>query len=189
MAPVRLFILDALAREGEAHGHRLRQLAEEEYTDLWTDIQVGGFYGALKRMAEEGLVAVVRTEVAGRYPERTVYAITDAGREALRTERDAGLARIVFRADPFDLAFSRAGDLTERELRAVLEARRAHFAGRLDAIAAELVAVEQNLSRAESHVVRHLLARLTTEISWLDELLDDLPAVVAGFDPPAKEPS
>lgn len=28
------------------HGHQLRLLAEEEHIDLWTDITVGGLYGA-----------------------------------------------------------------------------------------------------------------------------------------------
>lgn len=181
--PVRLFILDALAR-GDAHGHALRLLAQEEYTDLWTDIQVGGFYAALGRMAEEGLVRAVRTEAAGRYPERTVYAVTETGRQALGRERDAMLRKVVFRADPFDLAFSRAGDLSLPELRAVLEERREHFASRHREISDELVAVEHRLTRAEGHVVRHLLARLTTEIGWLDQLLDDLPAVVTGFHEP-----
>ena len=67
MSSIRLFILDALSR-GEAHGHQLRFDAAEEYIELWTDIQVGGLYSTLKRMAAEGLVQVVRTETVGNYP-------------------------------------------------------------------------------------------------------------------------
>ena len=67
-----LFIIDALARHGEMHGHQLRLLAEQEHVHLRTDFSVGGLYGAIKRLAGEGLLTEVRTERAGGYPERQV---------------------------------------------------------------------------------------------------------------------
>ena len=56
MSSIRLFILGALADEGEMHGHQLRQLAEMEHIDMWTDITVGALYGAIKRLAAEDLI-------------------------------------------------------------------------------------------------------------------------------------
>lgn len=41
-------------------------------------------YHAIDRLAKEGLVEVVETSRDGRRPERTLYAATDAGREALQ---------------------------------------------------------------------------------------------------------
>src|ERR1700712_5252604 len=89
------------------HGHQLRQLAEKEHIDMWTDITVGGLYGALKRLAHEDLIEEVRTEREGSYPERQVWRITKAGRIALSALREQVLSDIVVKPDPFDLAFAR----------------------------------------------------------------------------------
>jgi hypothetical protein len=37
------------------HGHRLRAEAERNHVSLWTDVSVGAVYGAMKRLASEGL--------------------------------------------------------------------------------------------------------------------------------------
>ena len=102
MSSIRLYILGALANEGEMHGHQLRQLADKEYVTLWTDISVGALYGALKRMAHEGLIEELRTEREGGYPERQIWRITTEGRIALAQLREEGLGEVVFRPDPFD---------------------------------------------------------------------------------------
>ena len=100
MSSIRLYILGALADEGDMHGHQLRQLAEKEHVDEWTDISVGALYGALKRMHAEGLIDEVRTEREGAYPERQVWTITESGQIALGKLRYDGLTQIVARADP-----------------------------------------------------------------------------------------
>ncbi len=187
MTPIRLFILDELATRGSTHGHHLRHLAQEEYADLWTDINVGGFYAALNRMATEGLVRDVRTESAGRYPERTIYEITPEGRTALAALHDEGLRTLVFRMDPFDLAFSRAHQLTVEHLHEILTARRTQYAEREAALRQQTADLADRLSPAERYIVRHLLDRLSTEVRWHDAVLADLPAIVAGFTPPSHQ--
>src|ERR1700751_682137 len=103
MSSIRLFILAALEERGPQHGHQLRLLAEQEHVTLWTDITVGSLYGALKRLAAEELIEEVRVERAGAYPQRQVWAITDAGREGVGALRLRALREIVLKPDPFDL--------------------------------------------------------------------------------------
>ena len=107
MSSIRIFILAALEERGPMHGHQLRLLAEEEHVGLWTDITVGGLYGAIKRLAAEDLIEEIRVERAGAYPQRQVWAITDAGREAVGALRLRALREIVIKPDPFDLAITR----------------------------------------------------------------------------------
>ena len=68
MSSNRLFILGAHADSGEQHGHQLRQLAELEHVDRWTEFTPGGLYGAIKRLAADGLIEELRTEQQGSYP-------------------------------------------------------------------------------------------------------------------------
>lgn len=179
MSSIRLFILDALARHGEGHGHQLRLLAEQEHVHLWTDISVGALYGAIKRLAADGLVVEVRTEREGSYPPRQVYGLTEAGRASLAELRRGMAEQVVFKPDPFDLALSRPDpDRLDQLGEAV--ARRLQT---LEALHAETQSAHERarpyLSTGETHALRHREQRLRAEISWHTELLSDLPAVVA----------
>ena len=137
MSSIRLFVLDALARRGDMHGHQLRLLAEEEHVHLWTDISVGALYGALKRLAGEGLLAEVRTEREGGYPERQVYGITDEGRVALAGLQQAALEQVVLKPDPFDLGLSRPDPDRLDDLPAALEHIAQWGSGHSEAIVAD----------------------------------------------------
>ena len=179
MSSIRLFVLDALARHGEMHGHQLRLLAEQEHVHLWTDISVGALYGAIKRLAGEGLLAEVRTERAGAYPERQVYGITDAGRASLAALQAGALAQVVFKPDPFDLALCRSDPDRLDELPDAIRER-------LHTLQALLAETEQAnararpyLSLAETHALQHREHRLRAEVDWHRALVEALPAVVA----------
>src|SRR3954463_7472101 len=111
MSSVRLYILGALAELGPMHGHQIRREAQTNRTELWTDIKVGSLYRALGRRAEEGTIEAVRTERAGNMPARTIYAITDMGRQELDVLRDDVLREVRLRPDPVDLALQYSAEL------------------------------------------------------------------------------
>ncbi len=179
MSSIRLYILGALADEGDMHGHQLRQLAEKEHIDLWTDITVGSLYGALKRLAHEGLIAEARTERAGGYPERQIWRITEAGRIALARLREDGLSAVVSKPDPFDLAMSRLDRDRLDELPAVIEARLAALRAMVLDDEVRLKKITQYLSVGEEFVMRHRGSRLHAEIAWHEQLLKKLPEIIA----------
>lgn len=179
MSSIRLFILDALARHGEMHGHQLRLLAEQEHVHLWTDISVGALYGALKRLAGEGLLAEVRVEREGSYPERQVYGITDAGRVALADLQRDTLTHVAFKPDPFDLALCRFDPERLDALPDAIEDRLRTLRSLLAETAAANDRARPYLSLAETHALQHREHRLRAEIDWHAALVADLPAVVA----------
>lgn len=179
MSSIRLYILDALARRGDMHGHQLRLLAEQEHVHLWTDISVGALYGALKRLAAEGLLAEVRVEREGSYPERQVYGITETGRNALAELHQQGLEHVWFRPDPFDLALSRPDPERLDELPAALEARLTTLVRLLDDTEQQTDRARPYLSVGETHALLHRGHRLRAEIAWHQGLVDALPDVVA----------
>jgi DNA-binding PadR family transcriptional regulator len=179
MNSTRLFVLGALARGGEMYGHQIRRAAQLDRTELWTDIKQGSLYGALHRMAAEGVIEVVRTEQEGSMPARTVYAITPAGREELVAIRDQALRETRLRPDPVDLALQNTQDMSEDELRVVFENRRA-------AIAAELASWRHLHETAAPHLVgveslgfSHMLLRLEAELAWHEESLKMLSSLFA----------
>jgi DNA-binding PadR family transcriptional regulator len=161
------------------HGHALRHLAEEEHVDNWADFAAGAVYGAIKRLASEGLIATERVEREGRYPERSVYGITDAGLASLDRLRLEGLTEIVMKPDPVDLALARLDPARLDDLEPLLLERVRELRSRLDYGEAHLDDIRRYLTVAEAHVMRHHLVRLRAEIDWHDQFLSALPEIIA----------
>jgi DNA-binding PadR family transcriptional regulator len=181
MSAIRLFILGTLAASGPLHGHQIRQQAQADRTDKYTDIQVGSLYGALKRMAGEGLVREIRTERVGNRPERTVYEITPEGRQALSAIRDGILHKISLPYDPFDLALKQARDLAEEDLAQIVVDRLAALRAEELSWRHQAERADPYLNEAERMLTRHLIDRVATEVRWHEELLDRIPKIAADF--------
>lgn len=181
MSAIRLFILGTLAASGPLHGHQIRQEAQNDRAEAWADIHVGSVYGALKRMAREGLVREVRTERVGNRPERTVYEITQQGRRSLAAIRDGILPRISLPNDPFDLALKQSRDMPEEELTQIVTARLAAL--RAEELSRRYHAehADPHLNEAERMIVGHLIERVAAEVRWHEELLKAMPKIAADF--------
>jgi DNA-binding PadR family transcriptional regulator len=178
VSSIRIFLLAALEERGPMHGHQLRLLAEEEHVALWTDITVGSLYGAIKRLAAEELIEEVRVERAGAYPQRQVWAITDAGREALGGLRLRALRDIVIKPDPFDIAVTRVDPDHLDDLSAIITARISSLKAMLDEWDAHSAAIDRYLTVSERLVMKHRSDRLRGEIAWHDELSVALPEII-----------
>ncbi|WP_440066264.1 PadR family transcriptional regulator [Streptosporangium sp. OZ121] len=178
MSSTRLFILGALARRGPMHGHQIRQSAQTDRTELWTDIKVGSLYGALHRMEAEGVIETVRTEQQGNLPARTVYAITEDGGLELESLREAALRDTRLRPDPVDLALQLSSDMDEEELRAVIEDRHRKLTAEFQTWRRLREAATPHLRGLEPLGFDHTLVRLRAEITWHETLLDELPRLL-----------
>lgn len=181
MSSIRLFILGTLARTGPLHGHQIRQQAQVDRTEVWAGFQVGSLYGALKRLAGEGLVREVRTERVGNRPERTVYEITADGRRALSAVRDAALRTVDPPDDPFDLALTQSPDLDEETLTRVVTHRLNGLRLRHASLRQLAEHAEPYVNEAERLAMAHLIERAAAEVRWHEELLGRVPKVVADF--------
>jgi DNA-binding PadR family transcriptional regulator len=181
MSAIRMFILGTLAATGPLHGHQIRQQAQADRTERYTDIQVGSLYGALKRMANEGLVREVRTERVGNRPERTVYEITPAGLDALAAIRDEILHKVSLPPDPFDLALKQARDMDEEELAQVVSDRLARLRAEEQMRRHQAERADPYLNEAERMISRHMIERTVAEVRWHEELLGRIPKVAADF--------
>src|SRR5205823_11939636 len=136
MSTTRLLVLGMLAERGPMHGHQLRRQAELVNIEAWGGVRVGALYGALHRMEAEGLIEPLRSEQPGRFPARTVYAITDEGRTELIVLQDRALQEAHLDPDPFDVALMTA-DLPQDELERLTGQRRRSLQTELGNLAAE----------------------------------------------------
>jgi DNA-binding PadR family transcriptional regulator len=140
--------------------------------DLWSDVRPGSLYGALHRLAAEGLIEPVRTEQSGNLPARTVYAITVEGQRELRTLRAEALTKVGLRPDPVDLALVMSGDLDGDLLRGYIEDRIRALRSQAAAYAHHGERVWPDQTVADDLVAEHARLRIEAELSWHQLLLD-----------------
>ena len=87
-----------LLHERPMHPYEMSRLINERRIDTVLNLKRGSLYHAIERLAGDGLIAAVETSRAGRRPERTVYRLTDRGRDAF----DAQLRELItdYRYEP-----------------------------------------------------------------------------------------
>ena len=179
MSSIRLFILSSFAEFGPMHGHYLRLKAEHNRVHMWTDITVGAVYGAMKRLASEGLLREAGRGREGNRPTRQLYEITDEGRVALGALKYAGLHEVWFKFDPFDLALTRTDSETLHTLPSALSKR-------LDKVQELLVETRRVNEGAREHIgfakqwaLRHTEYRLEAEVAYLIDLMAATETIVS----------
>jgi DNA-binding PadR family transcriptional regulator len=170
--PTKLFVLGALARHGAMYGHQIRRDARMDRADLWSDVRPGSLYGALHRLAAEGLIEAVRTEQSGNLPARTVYAITAEGQRELRALRAEALGEVGLRPDPVDLALVMSGDLDDNVLRGYVEDRIRTLETRAAFHAHQGERAWPDQTVADDLVVEHTRLRIEAELAWHRMVLD-----------------
>jgi len=178
MSSIRIFILSSFAENGPMHGHALRLWAERKHVNLWTNISVGAVYGAMKRLASEGLLREVGREQEGNRPTRQIYEVTEEGHRALAALRREALSEIWFKYDPFDVALARSDPNSADSLPDIL-------ADRLDRVQALLEErkrtneeASEYISLAQEWALKHSEYRLEAEVAYLTDLLAAAPALV-----------
>jgi len=171
----RLVILGFL-RGRSLYGYELKQLVEEIMGD-WTNIAFGSIYYALDKLAQEGLVERIGTEQEGSRPSRTVYQITDAGRnEFLRLLRQVwdDVERHYF---TFDIGLTFMEALPQEEVKGFLRKRvqqMEKIIQHLDEHQAEQTANEHTPSHFVNAVFEHSRVHFVAELGWTRRLLENV---------------
>ena len=91
--PLGLAVLDLLL-ERPMHPYEIRQTIRHRHIDEYVKVKGGSLYHTVERLVAEGLIEPVETERQGRRPERTVYAITEAGRDEFTDWLDDALGSV-----------------------------------------------------------------------------------------------
>lgn len=173
LTPLGLMVL-ALLGEGDMHPYEMIRLMRIRRDDRLVAITNGTVYHTVARLERAGLVSEVGVDREGNRPERTTYAVTDAGAAAVTEWVRRELPRIDHPAE-FRVALAEAHNLERHEvvallrvrLEALADAQRAIVAGRAAAGAKGVPA--QYLLEVERDE-----AMLTAEVAWLGALLSRL---------------
>ncbi|MFF2388229.1 PadR family transcriptional regulator [Agromyces sp. NPDC058104] len=174
LSPLGVSVL-ALLAERDMHAYEMYQLMLERSEDKVVKVSPGSLYRAVERFAVDGLIAEVAVERHGNRPERTVYAITDDGRERLRSTIAGMLRSYVNEYPEFPVAIGEAHHLPADEVAELLGERLASIRELLGFIdgALEKIAA-RGLPTAYILNVHYTRTLLVAEATWLEQTIGDL---------------
>jgi DNA-binding PadR family transcriptional regulator len=167
----------ALLYEAPMHPYRMQQLIKERGKDEVINVrQRASLYQTIDRLLRAKLIAVSATVREERRPERTIYKLTEAGRETMLVWMREMLAQPAREFPDFPAALAHLPLLALDDARAQLDRRAQALAAELDRIDAELGRAAGVIPRLFLLEMEYLRAQTHTELAWVRALVDDLDA-------------
>jgi DNA-binding PadR family transcriptional regulator len=157
------------------HRYEMASVMRARGKDQDMDIKWGSLYTVVQNMEKHGFLQVVGTDRAGARPERTIYAITEAGRREL-VEWTRELISTPRTEHPrFAAGLSVLAVLPPPEATALLQERLGHLEESIGDQRATLAqSREEGVPRLFMIETEYGLAMLEAEAAWSRALIDEL---------------
>jgi DNA-binding PadR family transcriptional regulator len=173
-SPLALAIL-GLLYEAPMHPYRMQHLMMERGKDTVINVQQrSSIYQTIERLLRAGLIAVAETTRDERRPERTVYRLTDPGRETAIAWLREMLSTPAREFPEFPAAISMLFGLTPEEVLELLDRRSATLATELARKEAELEEATKVVPRLFLLEEEYVNAVLGAELAWVRAVAEDL---------------
>jgi len=173
-SPLGVVLLVLLA-EAPMHAYRMQQLIKEREKDTVVNVASrNSVYQALGRLERAGLVAVRETARDRRRPERTVYEITDDGRDEMHRWLAGALSVPRNEFPELPAALASVAVLAPDEAAEHLRARASRLRDVLAGPDPEAIAAAHDLPRVFVVEEEYKRAMAAAELAWLTAILEDL---------------
>lgn len=181
--PLALTVLAYLSR-GPMHPYDLSRTLRENGDARSVKFTHGSLYTVVRNLAQAGFIAAQGTSREGQRPERTVYALTEAGRSELNSWLRDLIAEPEYEYPQFVTALSLLGALHPDDAVALLRRRLV----RLREIQAETQSLNEATLAAGVHPLFQIeedyrLALLDAEIGFVERLIGRISNPVDGWGP------
>jgi DNA-binding PadR family transcriptional regulator len=189
LTPPGMAILSLLWRQ-PMHPYEMRHRIRVQEIDRVMKVTHGTLYSTVDRLAASGLIQPVETSREGRRPERTVYEITDLGRDQLLDALRQGLMRAAPDYPGLATALTFANLLEPDEVAELLERRAIEAEGQLSMRNAAMDAALkqsrfQRLNMGRVHLIEteYLIVLQRAELDWLRAVVADIRDGRLSWDP------
>jgi DNA-binding PadR family transcriptional regulator len=174
LTPLAMAVLELLL-EKPMHPYEMAQVLRTRHIEARANVKPGSLYHAVERLESHGHIEVVDTQREGRRPERTVYGVTEAGRDAFTARAKAMIGTTVPEYPEYASGLSALNELDREDALAELRTR----ALKLQAeAAAEQVIMDSLAAKPLPAVywldVRYIAARRAFELAWTNQLIEDI---------------
>lgn len=171
--PLALTVMTTLWQK-PMHPYEIAQTLRRQGKDASTKTNYGSLYTVVQNLEKHGFVEVVDVERRGNRPERTVYALTDAGRSEM-TEWLSDLVAIPAKEYPiFETALSLLGALPPDDVVRLLEDRLSALDVQVTSGRAVLAKLYGTLPRLFLVEVEYHLHQVEAQAEWVRGFLDEI---------------
>ena len=163
----------ALLVEKPRHPYEMQRLIQERRKEFAKG-NPRGLYHAVDRLQKQGFIELEETSRAGNRPERTIYRLTEEGREEFIHWLTDLLSTPQSEHPAFTAAVSFMGHLSPEECMKALLTRTAMLGGELGALEAYLSALEPQLHRVLFLELEYTRAVCQAELKWVQSLIEEI---------------
>jgi DNA-binding PadR family transcriptional regulator len=166
--PLALAVMNLLM-ERPMHPYEMKSTMKERGHDQVIKIKGGSIYDTVGRLEQGGFIKSQETSREGRRPERTVYAITDTGRDEIKDWLRELLSEPVHEYPQFAAALAFAAGLAKDEVVHLLQLRAVAVEGRIAAADTQLktLTTEMRLPRLFVIEGEYAVAMDRAELEWV----------------------
>jgi DNA-binding PadR family transcriptional regulator len=167
-----LSLLNMLAQR-PMYPYEMASTLRERGKDNAIKINWGSFYTVVQNLEKYGFIEAIETAREGRQPERTIYQITDAGRDEVKDWLRELLSVPEREHVSFEAALGEAAAVPPDELIGLLRQRLAALEEANDRMQAELATLVTEVPRLFLIESEYYLAQRRAEEQWVRGLLDE----------------
>jgi len=172
--PLALAVMNLLV-EHPMHPYEMKSKMKERGHDQVIRLKGGSIYDTVERLENGGFIQAQETSREGRRPERTVYAITETGREEIMAWLRELLAQPVNEYPQFGAALAFFAALDQDEVVRLLKVRTALLEGQAAGEEKQLKTfMEMGLPRLFLVEGEYALAMKRAEVDWVRKLIVEI---------------
>lgn len=166
----------ALLHERPMHPYEIQRLVQQRRKDLFAEHKRGSLYSVIDRLVADQFIEAEEVERQGRWPERTVYRITDAGKNRFRDWLCAELRHLNRQDIPrFGFAVEKLVHLSPNCVSSLFKERLEELEQDRDELRNALgTAHSRDVPRVSLLELEYAFTIREAEISWLQAALNDL---------------
>ena len=172
--PLALAVMNLLM-EHPMHPYEMKSKMKERGHDQVIKLKGGSIYDTVERLERGGFIQAQETSREGRRPERTVYAITETGREEIVDWLGELLGRPINEYPQFGAALAFFAALDKDEVVRLLKLRTALLDGQIAGAEKQLKTfMEMGLPRLFLVEGEYAVALKRAELEWVRNLVHDI---------------
>ncbi|WP_406509378.1 PadR family transcriptional regulator [Streptomyces sp. NBC_00212] len=172
--PLALAVLVLLAERASMHPYEIASTLRQRGKEYSIKINYGSLYTVVQNLQKYGFVEVADVQRQGNRPERTLYALTPAGREEM-LDWMADIVSVPVHEFPiFETALSLMGVLPPDEVTALLEQRVNTLEVRAAGLRGALRKLCETLPRVFLVESEYQLHMIDAEVEWVRGFLKEM---------------
>jgi DNA-binding PadR family transcriptional regulator len=175
--PLALAVMNLLM-ERPMHPYEMKSKMKERGHDQVVKIKGGSIYDTVERLEQGGFIKSQETSREGRRPERTVYAITETGRDEIKDWLRELVSEPVHEYPQFAAALAFVGGLAKEEVVRLLQLRTVGLEARIAAVDTQLKTLTTDMRLPRLFVLEgeYGLAMDRAELEWVRKTIQEIQA-------------